>query len=202
MSLEYANQLLWNYLSIKDEIMDYVESFVENNFGKRTVLGLHYRGTDKKIEAPSVAWEYVAETVSNYLDSNPQTDCLFVASDEEGFIEWVNREFKQHICIISHNDTERSKNGEPIFTQPVLGDNYMKGREALINSLLLSKCDTLIRTASFLSGWSSIFNPSLPVIMLNKPFDDKLWFPDALIFQKSLIGYLPSITKASVVPTI
>ncbi|MDO9207170.1 MAG: nodulation protein NodZ [Sulfuricurvum sp.] len=191
MSLEYANQLLWNHLTIKSEIMNYVESFVDEHFGKRATLGIHYRGTDKKSEAKQVPWEYAAATISNYLDANPQVDSLFVASDEESFIEWIKREFKD-IGVISHNDTERSMDGKAIHTQSVTGDNYMKGKEALINSMLLSKCDALIRTSSFLSAWSSIFNPCLPVIMLNRPFDDKLWFPDALLTQKSLDGYLPN----------
>lgn len=191
MTLEYANHLLWSYLSIKSELMNYVDSFAERQFSNRTVLGIHYRGTDKKSEAKPVTWEYVAATVSNYIAANPHVDSLFVASDEAEFIEWIGREFK-HMDVLSHDDTLRSRNGIAIHVQPELGDNYTKGKEALVNALLLAKCDALIRTSSFLSAWSSIFNPSLPVIMLNRPFDDKLWFPDALIAQKSLNEYLPS----------
>ena len=191
MTLEYANHLLWSYVSIKSELMDYVDSFAERQFSNRTVLGIHYRGTDKKSEAKPVTWEYVATTISNYTAANPDVDSLFVASDEADFIEWIKREFK-HMNVLSHDDTLRSRNGIAIHVQPALGDNYIKGKEALVNSLLLAKCDALIRTSSFLSAWSSIFNPSLPVVMLNRPFDDKLWFPDALIAQKALNEYLPN----------
>lgn len=191
MNLEYANQLLWSYLTIKSELMEYVDSYAERQFSNKTVLGIHYRGTDKKSEAKPVTRKFVAATISNYIDANPHVDTLFVASDEGDFIEWIGQEFK-HIDVLSHDDTIRSKNGIAIHVQPALGDNYIKGKEALVNSLLLAKCDALIRTSSFLSAWSSIFNPSLPVIMLNRPFDDKLWFPDALIAQKSLNEYLPN----------
>lgn len=191
MTLEHANHLLWSYLTIKNELVDYVDSFVDKHFSGRTVLGIHYRGTDKKSEAKPVSWEYVAITISNYIDENSPVNSLFVASDEGDFVEWIRREFS-HLDVISHNDTMRSRDGKAIHVQPALGDNYMKGKEALVNSLLLAKCDALIRTSSFLSAWSSIFNPSLPVIMMNRPFDDKLWFPDALIVQKSLNRYLPN----------
>lgn len=191
MTLEYASHLLGSNLKIKGEIQDCVDSFVEKYFGQRTVLGVHYRGTDKKSEAQPVNWDYAARTISNYLDANPKVDALFVASDEGDFIEWIRTKFKS-IDVIFHNDTERSRDGKAIHVQVALGDNYIKGKEALVNSLLLSKCDTLIRTSSFLSAWSSIFNPCLPVIMLNRPFDDKLWFPDAVIVKNSLQGYLPS----------
>lgn len=190
LTLENANQLLWSYLALKKEIEEYVESFADEHFRNRVTLGIHYRGTDKASEAPCVSREYVAETISKYLDANAQVDSLFVASDEAGFIRWIQQQFKQ-VEILTHNDTERSVDGRAIHVQVTLGDNYMKGKEALINSILLSKCSMLIRTSSFLSGWSSIFNPQLPIIMLNKPFDSKLWFPDAVLTKKSLDKYLP-----------
>lgn len=191
LSLEQANQLLWRHLTLKTEILDYVESFADEHFGKRTILGVHYRGTDKKSEAKPVSREYAAATIRNYLDANPHVEALFAASDEDGFIAWIKQEFKD-MEVISHHDTERSRNGKAIHVRPALGDNYMKGKEALINSILLSKCNTLIRTASFLSAWSSIFNPGLPVIMLNRPYDEKLWFPDTLLAQQSMNSYLPN----------
>lgn len=190
MSLEYANQLLWSYLTIRNEIKDYVEAFADKHFAKRTILGIHYRGTDKNSEAAPVSWEYAATTVSNYLNKKHHVEALFVASDEVGFIEWIKQVFNG-VEVISHNDTERSMGRKAIHVQPTLGNNYMKGKEALVNSMLLSKCNSLIRTSSFLSAWYSIFNPHLPVIMLNRPFNDKLWFPDALLTGKSLNEYLP-----------
>lgn len=191
MTLESANRLLGNQLRIKPEIQDYVESFVDEHFGHKVVLGIHYRGTDKKSEAPSVPWEYVAKTIANYLEANPLVGALFVASDDGDFIEWIRSRFDQ-IDVVFHQDQERSRDGYAIHVRSGVGDNYIKGKEALVNSLLLSKCDALIRTASFLSAWSSIFNPALPVVMLNKPFDNKLWFPDAVIVKHSLSAYLPT----------
>jgi len=190
MTLESANRLLGNQLSIKPEILDYVESFVDEHFGHKAVLGIHYRGTDKKSEAPSVPWEYVAKTIANYLEANPQVGTLFVASDDGDFIEWIRSRFDQ-IDVVVHQDQEKSRDGRAIHIRPDFGDNYIKGKEALVNCLLLSKCAALIRTASFLSAWSSVFNPELPVVMLNRPFDDKCWFPDAVIAARSLDAYLP-----------
>jgi hypothetical protein len=61
-----------------------------------------------------------------------------------------------------------------------------------VNSLLLSRCHVLMRTASFLSAWSSIFNPALPVVMLNRPIDGKLWFPDREILGDAVSLCLPA----------
>lgn len=189
MTLENANRLFYKNLSIKDDIQDYVRSFVSAHFEKRRVVGLHYRGTDKIMEAQAVSYDHVRRVLVTYLDANPQVNAVFVASDEEGFILKIRKEFKR-VEVICHDDLHRSRDGAAIHTRPD-GDPSVKGREALVNCLLLSKCDTLIRTSSFLSGWSSVLNPALPVIMLNRPFDKKLWFPDAVIIKSALQIYSP-----------
>lgn len=191
MTIGHASRLFEKYVRIKDEIQDCVQSFVDKHFRQKTVLGIHYRGTDKKTEAKQVSWEYCAATIANYLDSNPQVEGLFVSSDDGAFVEWIESEFKC-VEVIYHDDKERSRDGKAIHVQASVGDNHVKGKEALVNCLLLSKCSALIRTASALSAWSSIFNPGLPVIMLNRPYGDKLWFPDAAIIEKSMNAYLPS----------
>ncbi|NDP46990.1 MAG: hypothetical protein GZ085_01110 [Sulfuriferula multivorans] len=191
MTIGDAKTLLDENVRIKDEIQDCVESFVAKHFAHKTVLGVHYRGTDKKAEAWPVTLEFCAQTISNYLAANPEIDALFVASDEDSFIEWIETKFTD-IEVIHHDDQERSSDGKAIHVQPSLGDNYIKGKEALINCLLLSRCSALIRTASFLSAWSSIFNPVLPVIMLNQPYGEKRWFPDSMIAKNSMDQYLPN----------
>lgn len=184
MSLESANRLFNQYVAIKCEIQCYIDSFVARNFRYKRLLGIHYRGTDKKNEADPVSVQAFINAVNSYLETDSRIDSLFVSSDEDSFIEAIRKEFSW-LPVTTHDDKERSRNGKAIHTQPNFGDNYVKGKEALVNCLLLSKCNVLIRTASFLSAWSSVFNPSLPVIMLNRPHFDKLWFPDREIVKRS-----------------
>ena len=191
LTLENAHALFDRNMRIKSDMLEYVQSFVDKHFTGRTILGVHYRGTDKKHEAKPISWEYCAQTISAYLAAHPGIEVLFVASDEAAFIQWIGTEFK-HMEVIHHDDQERSLDGKAIHVQPAQGNNFTKGKEALVNCLLLSRCNALIRTASFLSAWSSIFNPELPVVMLNSPYLEKLWFPDDLIIKKSLSAYLPS----------
>ena len=191
MSIESATRLFKKYVKLKSEVQDYIEAFVENHFSQKGVLGVHYRGTDKKSEAEPVSWSFCVKTIANFLDRNPQIDVLFVSRDEQPFIEFIEKQFKG-IEICYHDDKERSRDGGAVHTRPTVGDNYMKGKEALVNCILLSRCNALIRTASFLSAWSSIFNPTLPVIMLNRPYADRLYFPDREVFKNSIKDYLPN----------
>jgi hypothetical protein len=78
------------------------------------------------------------------------------------------------------------------FYQRDLGEgNYRKGEEALINCLLLSRCSALIRTTSFLSAWASIFNPALPIVLLNAPYAKSPWYPEKLLIPGSPAGMNP-----------
>ena len=55
-----------------------------------------------------------------------------------------------------------------------------------MNCLILSRCAALLKTASILSGWSKLFNPALPVVMLNRPPEENLWFPERVLVGENL----------------
>jgi hypothetical protein len=189
LTIRNAASLIAKYISIKEDVIDEVNSFCTAYFGNN-VLGLHYRGTDKKGEAPRVDWEKVTRNVQYYLKNSHKTDCVFISSDEIDFIHYIekrlNNEFPQ-VSVIYRNDRYRSHNRRD-FHRRYWGDNYHKGRDALVNCLLLSRCDVLMKTSSFLSGWSKLFNPELPVIMLNEPQKKYLWFPEREIVKQTLYG--------------
>ena len=187
LTISNAADLIARYICIKEDVIDEVNSFCDAYFGNN-VLGLHYRGTDKKGEAPRVDWEKVIKNVQYYLKNSPKTDCVFISSDEIDFIHYIEKQLNNkfpRVSVIYRNDRYRSRNRRD-FHRSFWGDNYHKGRDALVNCLLLSRCDVLMKTASFLSGWSKIFNPELPVIMLNEPQKKYLWFPEREILKQTL----------------
>jgi hypothetical protein len=187
LTINNAAGLIAKNIRIKKDVIDEVNSFCTAYFGNN-VLGLHYRGTDKKGEAPRVDWEKVTGNVQYFLKNYPGTDSVFISSDEIDFIhyieKWLNNEFP-NVSVIYRNDRYRSHNRRD-FHRRFRGDNYHKGRDALVNCLLLSRCDVLMKTASILSAWSKLFNPELPVIMLNEPPKKYLWFPEREIVKKTL----------------
>lgn len=190
LSLEHAAKLFMENIEIRPEINAQVDEYCIKNFLGKKILGVHFRGTDKTVEAPRVTWDYCRKTISNYLDTHPDTDALFLASDESPFIQYIKECFTE-ITVLFHDDHYRSDGDTPVHSLDSGGDPYLKGIDALINSLLLSKCSTVIRSSSFLSAWSSIFNPALPIVLLNRPHEDALWFPELKIMEKSLDKYLP-----------
>jgi hypothetical protein len=100
---------------------------------------------------------------------------IFVATDEEPFLEFMQKKFPGKVAAI---DAIRSKNGAPIHTSARNG--YKKGEDALIDCILLSKCSKLYKMASNLSDVSMRFNPFVPVIHLNTCVYEKINAPSDL----------------------
>lgn len=185
MTLERASMLVQRYLRIRPEIVDAVDRFCAAHFDGGITLGVHFRGTDKRSEAPRVSYEHCAHVIRQFVDHHSDVDRLFVASDESPFIEYVRTQFRS--LRVSYCDDLRSNSQLAVVHPTFAGDAYRKGREALVNCLLLSRSSALIRTASTLSGWASIFNPQLPVVMLNRPYPHCAWFPDNAVLARATV---------------
>ena len=185
LTIEQAHRLFTTHFQVKEKIQSYVDDFVSREFCGDGVVGLHFRGTDKKSEAEPVDWPRCFRSVVKLAESRPELSKVFVSSDDAKFIKWFAKEAAGSLSVIVHSDEERSWDGEPVHYNP-LGNKYQKGFEALVNCLLLSRCTALIRTASFLSGWCSIFNPALPITLLNEPLKHAAhWFPDSECLKRS-----------------
>ncbi len=177
LNLDIAARLVQKYIGIKGPILEKVDGFSDRYFQGKRVLGIHYRGTDKSAEAPLVPYPEFKQSISQFLEQDGKFDCLFVSSDEQRFVDFIENSFSQALPVFYHDDQERSSNNVAVHRSKQ-GDRYKKAEEAVLNCLLLSRCDALMKTASVLSGWSKLFNPDLPVILLNPPFGRQLWFPD------------------------
>jgi hypothetical protein len=189
LTIERAARLARKYLKVRVEITAAVDEFVREHFEGRVVLGVHYRGTDKA-ESPRVPYEQVGQAIRAYLEQHAEVGRLFVATDERPFLARMEKEFAT--TSLCYCDDLRSSDNLGVHLPEFSGDGYRKGREALLNALLLARCNSVVRTASALSGWASVFNPGLPVTLLNRPFDRALWFPDKQILARlSTTGAAP-----------
>ena len=64
------------------------------------------------------------------------------------------------------------------------GMGFRKAEEALVDCLLLSRSHGLVKTASTLSGWAVVFNPSLVVDFINPPNPLTSYFPEPEILGR------------------
>lgn len=164
---EKNHELIKKYIRIKPYILERVDAFQEAYFEDRFVVGIHYRATDKFIgEAPEMSPEgfvkRIIEETQNFKDPY-----FFVATDQASFIDEMLNAFPDRVFFL---DAERSTSDEPIHTKAKAPD--LQGEEALVDCLLLSRTNFLIRTSSNLSLASTWFNPDLPVVLVNPGYHD------------------------------
>jgi hypothetical protein len=184
LTIQLANQLITKYLVVREDVAREVDRFCDQHFTGRRVVGVHYRGTDKVQESPAISYDRVLRNVALYLDRYPHTDCVFVATDDANFLDHLQSRPLGR-AIVWRDDSFRSRDGQSIHGSPYT-DKVAVNRDALTNCLLLSRCEALLKTASILSGWSKLFNPRLPVVMLNQPHDNLLWFPERALIAENL----------------
>ncbi|SIT50530.1 conserved hypothetical protein [Paraburkholderia piptadeniae] len=144
-------------------------------------LGVHFRGTDKKVEAHTIGWEELCQIIDATLAEEPHLTNIFVSSDEQPFLEFfAARPFAVPVNVAPARLL--ASGGTPVHFSGHPG--LAIGREALVASLLLARCGYLLKTPSYLSAWSKIFNPSLPVKLAVPPRATAFWFPDSQIWNE------------------
>jgi hypothetical protein len=167
------------YLVPSSDIQKEVADYVAINFPPGRNLGVHYRGTDKGIEAAVVSCEQMIETVMQEVEKQIFST-VFVASDEVAFIEELKASMPTSVRLV-FRDHERSVNGRAIHHKESENVGLQRAREAMIDSLLLGHVTLLVKTPSMLSGWAKVHRPDLPLILVGKLrpqarlFPDKLW---------------------------
>jgi hypothetical protein len=179
LELKSASALFLSHYRPATHVAEEVAAICKRLDISRSTLGVHYRGTDKKLEAVPVSWTEFCELVQATLDENPGLTDIFVSSDEPAFIEFFTAwRFGKPIKVAPAKLL--ANGGVPVHFSGYPGLEI--GREALLSSLLLSKCGYLVKTPSYLSAWSKIFEPSLPVKLASPPRPDAFWFPDSRIW--------------------
>ncbi len=169
LSTNVAHKIMSN-VSVKDHIQAKVDEFAAQNFLQKHVIGVHYRGTDKvdqrdtgrPVEAVRVPYDYVFE----HLDTYDTSSHFFVATDEAEFVTAMIERFGSRVLAY---DAIRSSGGWGIHYEQREFSPYQAGEDALVDCLLLSKCNHLVRTESSLSRFSNVFNPMLrPTNLTNR----------------------------------
>jgi hypothetical protein len=160
LSRKAVNEIIKKYIFVRKRLLNVVDNFISSHF-KGQVIGVHYRGTDKCGEAPRASYavmeEHINSAIASFNDNNNVQ--IFIATDEEDFIDYMKERYPSR--VIYFENAIRSRDGNPVHLHSQ--ENYKKGEDALLDCLLLSKCNLLIKTSSNLSLCSTYFNPSIPV---------------------------------------
>lgn len=168
---EEGNKIINKYIKIKLDIKNKINNFYKKNMLGKKTIGIHLRGTDKYTEIPKTDINLIIDQANKFKGFQ-----CFIATDEDKILNMVKKKLKSK--VISY-PSYKSKDGKPIHFK-TLKTKAKLGEDVLIESILLSKCDILIHTFSFVSIASLFFNPKLKNIMFhdNKIYNTNLGHPE------------------------
>lgn len=166
---EQFHNIMSEYIVPNNYVQGLVDTFVQNNFGKHT-LGIHIRSTDraidrttKKLKIYEIPSERIIVAIKRYLETNPQTDKIFIASDNKKQLQDIKNVWPDKVIYeTAHRSVSKQRvhNGK---------DGWSKLIEVVVDSILLSKTQYLIRCYSEVSLASVIMNDKLEWDLLNSP---------------------------------
>ncbi len=164
LSREDANQLIKKYIHIKPHVINKVNAFsLRHRFRNSYLVGIHYRGTDKYKEIARTPYAKAMQTIDETLRQVKNLNYkIFVCSDEQQFVDQIKAKYGARVI---HTDSIRSTDRSPVHFRT---DEhiYRVGEEALIDCLLLSRCNMLIRTPSSFASAIEQFNPKMKVVRI------------------------------------
>ncbi len=132
------------------------------------LIGLHFRGTDKVLaypyRSPSFA-EYQGQVDRVLTEFRPADYRVFIATDQTEFAEWGRATYGDRLLLqedaprLARSDVAGRSQGTHKHRQI---PSHLKGIAAVLECLLLARCDYLIKNRSSLSDIALAFNPRLP----------------------------------------
>jgi hypothetical protein len=170
-----AKDIIDRFIHPRAYILRKVDDFFARHLAGYPLIGVHARGTDATSKNETrefrkdslVLSRYVAE-IERLLKSSPAAR-IFVASDAQSSLDYLVRSFGD--CVIAY-DSVRHQGGEPAGRGPTgwIMPAYVaqdrdkaarNGEDAIIEYLLLSRCDYLVHNGSSLARMVLLNAPRL-----------------------------------------
>ena len=205
MNIDWGS--MYKEIRLKPALERKVQGFVDAHFPSPRMVGVHYRGTDKfpnhgmKEDLHSLShapYEQVLDAVRGFIEtqSQPETWGVFVASDEEDFVQAAKSRLPR---VVAYASTRSSFNTSGLdigdTTECAAGNTapaceayheivrthsihrgmkhvppFKKGEDAIMDMWLLARCHAMFRNTAGgnFSSQPSRINPNLRLFSLQK----------------------------------
>jgi hypothetical protein len=167
----YYKNIINKTLIIQPHIIEKFLKFKEENFGNNKILGVHIRGTDafKDNTRLKLSFDYYKHKIDLYLEKEG-FDKIFVCSDQKHTIDRLKNIYGDKIITYPSLEYPLEGHQHTIFKKTIPNEGYIRGEDVLIESLLLSQTDFLLRGQSNITTFSIIYNPKLRYCDIDVPF--------------------------------
>jgi hypothetical protein len=164
-----ASGIIERYVRVKPEILSQLDDWVDAHFQGERVLGIHMRGTDKGGAGPVQPHLMRVMTPDMYfplIDQDSEqwgAGKIFLATDQRQFVDVLRDRYGERVMALEAIRSSSSVNPFQVSDSK----NYLKGKEVLLDCLILSKCDFLLKCTSAVGEYAMYFNPDLGCIDVN-----------------------------------
>ena len=163
-----AHRIIQRHVQVQPHIQEKVDAFQDEHFGDRRVLGLHMRGTDKgTADGPTALMRIVRpHEYFSHIDAYTEEHgpcAIFIATDQRQFVDQLKERYGDR--VLAYDAVRASGIRNPFEMQD--GQGYRKGEDVLIECLLLSRCDYLLKCTSAVGEFAMYFEPGLSCTDLN-----------------------------------
>ena len=171
-----ASGIIRDYIIPRDYIREKAEDFYRENMRSSRVIGLHIRGTDATSDAETRLFRRNSLDLPSYkrrlaeeLERTPDGR-VFVATDEEDSLSYIREAFGKRVVAcnsLRHRQGDRVTGLGPIggLMPGYIANNRClaprNGEEAVLEWLLLCRCDLLIHNGSSLARTVLLANPDM-----------------------------------------
>ena len=170
-----AKAIVDEFIRPRDYIGAKVDEFFSRHMSGRYVVGVHARGTDatsqqelRSFRHGSLVLPRYVEEIQRLLRIEPDATIL-VASDDQASVDYFVDVFG---CRVTAYDSIRHRSGAPAGRGPsgwlmpayIAGDRdtaARNGEDAVVEYLLLSRCDYLVHNGSSLARTALLNSPEL-----------------------------------------
>ena len=145
-------------LKIKNRYKKITHCFSTKHFKGKKVLGVHFRGTSYK-RSPGHPFPATKKQILkkiNELQRNKNYDKIFFVTEEKNYKKFLVSNFKDKSLFLK--SSYRSDKNDAFECYPRNFHRFKLGREALLEAMLLSECDTLLHITSNISSAAIAWN--------------------------------------------
>lgn len=177
-----AARILQEYVRPRTYIKGEVDTFHARNMGGRPFIGVQIRGTDavsqhedRAHRKDSLSLEIYQAEIQGQLELNPDAG-IFVATDDERSLNFIRETFGERVVACDscrHVSGDVAGRGPTGWLMPayIAGDRALaarNGEEAVVEFLLLSRCDVLLHNGSSLARTVLLTKPDMPHVNTNR----------------------------------
>ena len=153
-------QLLNNNIKLNKYLKKMYKKILKK-FNNKKILGIHFRGTSYKRSAghPLPATKKQMNEIAKKILKDNDIDMIFLVTEELDYLSFFKKNFKNKLFYLS--SSYRSNRNDAFKIYPRNLHRYKLGREAVLESILLSHCDYFIYLCSNISSAAISFNKNI-----------------------------------------